>query len=228
MAIADQLAAFRRWQNILKGEGLLAAIKMTYSFLVRRFFAYDNLYLYRVILEDELNKPEYTPRIKNFSLKIITSNKQAEELIASGFNLDWFVIGADKRLRQGAVAFCIFVEKQLVYITWLAMNTQARDAIADIPRPVDFANKEAYTGWAFRSPKQWRSSGGFTAYMHFSIVHFLRQRGFKAYNFETAKKNTIMHNTLLKRLNIKPYRQAHNIKLLWWKSWWERDIQTVR
>ncbi len=226
MAIAEQVAAFKRWQNILRREGLFTSVKRTILFLVRDLFKYESIYLYRAILENEAQKPESTHKTKGLSLKIITTNKQVEELIASGFNFDWFLISADKRLHRGAVALCLFTERQLVYISWLAMNAQAKDAITGSPQPIDFSNKEAYAGWTFKNPKYWRIGGGYVD-MYFSIVRFLWQKGFKACHFEIDKKNTISNNTMSKRIHIKPYREARYIKLLWWKFWQEKEIQQL-
>jgi hypothetical protein len=90
---------------------------------------------------------------------------------------------------------------------------------------VDFAAGETYTGWTFKSPKHWRASSGFTSFMHSSIARYLRRKDYKAFKFEIDKNNTVMINTMSKRSQVNPYRQAHNIKLLWWKYWQESDLQ---
>ena len=227
MAITKRAVYFRRWRYIFLTEGLFTSVKRTFLFLVRYLFKYESLYLYRAILENEAHKPESPHIKKDFSLKIITTIKQVEELIASGFHSDWFLTSTDIRLSKGAIAFCIFAERELVYLSWVATNVKARDAIADSPQPIDFSNKEAYIGWTFKNPRYWRLGGGFTAYIYFRIVHFLWQKGFKACHFEIEKNNTTMHNTLSKRIHIKPYREARYIKLLWWKFWQEKEIQQL-
>lgn len=225
MIFEEQIAAFRRWCDILKKDGLLPSIKRTLSFIMRSLYRYENLYLYCTSVEEEVARPYCKPKTAGFRFKAITRTAQVDELIADGFRFDFFLLANDRRLRRGAIAFCIFIEKQLVYISWLATNRRAKDAIAEIPRPVDFATGETYTGWTFRSQKHWRASSGFTSFMHSSIVRYVQRKGYKAFKFEIDKNNKVMINTLAKRSQVYPYRQACNIKLLWWKSWRESDLE---
>lgn len=228
MAITGQIASFRRWQNILRSEGLFTSVRRGFLYFTRYFFRYEALYLYHIDVGNEVSKTEPAYRMQDFSFKIISTNKQVDELIASGFHLDWFLTNADKRLRQGAIAFCIFVGQRLVYISWLTINAQAMASISDIPRPIDFSNKEAYVGWTFRNPKYWRSGSGFTVYVYHRIINFLWHKGIMFFNFEIQKNNKILQNTMAKRLGIKPYREARYLKLLWWKFWQEKPIQATK
>jgi hypothetical protein len=219
-----QIAAFRRWWDILSKEGLFTSTKRTFSFLLRSLYRRENMYLYYTSVEEEASQPYCMPKTADFELKIITETAQADKLIANGFQFDSYLLTNDKRLQCGAIAFCVFVEKQLAYISWLATDKKAKDAIADVPRPVDFTAREAYAGWTFRNPKYWRLSSGLSSFVHYKRALYLQHKGFKTYKYEVNKNNRVMLNMTAKRSQAKLYRQARYIKFLWCKSWRESDL----
>ncbi len=224
MILEKQVSYVLRWRDILMKEGLLPSITRALSFIRWAFYRNERLYFYRSVVADQATESYCIAEPDGFSLKVITDTTQVKKLMADGLQLDSFLLANDKRLRNGAIALCIFKEKDLVYMSWLAITREGKDAVTDIPLPVDFAAGEACVGRTFRNPKHWRSSGGFTYFMHVSISHYLQQRGYKAFIFIVDESNTIMINTMFKRTGMKPLRRVRYIKLLWWQYWRESSL----
>ncbi len=223
MVLEEQISYITRWWDILKKEGLLTSINRAFSFIKWLIYRNETLYLYRSTVAGNEAKLDSIDEPEGYTFKIITGIDQVKKLIDDGFQLDSFLLANDKRLRHGAIALCIFKEKQLVYMSWLAMTEKATNAVTDIPISIDFAAKEAYVARTFRNPKHWRTSGGFTLFMHFSILRYLRQRDYKTFLFVVDKNNLIMINTMFKRMHIKPHRLVRYKKLLWWEQWRESN-----
>jgi hypothetical protein len=83
------------------------------------------------------------PKIDDFALKIVSTNEEADELEAQGLEFRSQVLNARKRLDKGAIAFCIFVGKELANVSWVAMTLEAKNSLGQPPFRVDFSNNEA-------------------------------------------------------------------------------------
>ena len=101
------IALAKKAKDILQTEGIAVLIKQSFFFLIR--IEYETLLLYENTLEERI-ETDFMPKIRNFTFKIISSNKQAEELTNSGIELPENFTLATARLKQGAIAFCIFVD----------------------------------------------------------------------------------------------------------------------
>lgn len=144
--------------------------------------------------------------------------------MADGFDLGWLPLKADEWLKNGVVAFCAFVGRELVHMSWVAMNEQAKDSLDDFPFPVDFSNKEAYLGWTVKNPKYRRVGLSVPLYVYFEIMWSLREQGITACHFVVGKSKTVSRNTLAKRVPIRPYREGCYLRLFWWKFWKEKPL----
>ena len=115
---------FTRAKDIYQKEGLVYLIIQVIYFLFSRYrffepyrfyFQCGDYYLYERTLEEK-NEADFMPRVQDFTYKIVTSNEQADELVADGFNLQENITKARHRLDKGATAFCIFVGGKLANI----------------------------------------------------------------------------------------------------------------
>lgn len=228
MVLAEQIALFRRWTWILRRDGFAPFIKRGFSFLLWCFFNYQTFYLYRITLGKKLDEVEFTPKIQNFTLKVISNNKQVDELVANGFDFGSFVISADRRLDKGAIAICAFVERKLTHISWVAMTQVAKDSITGIPYPVDFPNNEAYSGGTVRNPKYQRLVNLPTSVVFLKAMQFVWQSGKTVFRFVVSKSSPLARNALAKGVGAKPYGEGRYLKLLWWKSWQEKPIEIAK
>ena len=221
----------RRRQYILREEGLVALVKRIFSFLLRCLLSYRafglskrTYYLYKATPADEAAKARSTPLIPDFSLKTVSSSEEIEQLMADGFDLGWLPLKADEWLKKGVVAFCAFAGRELVHVSWLAMNKQAKDSLDGFTCQVNFSNKEAYLGWTVKNPKHRRVSRSVPLYVYFEIMRFLQERGIRACHFVVGKSKTVSRNTLAKRVPIRPYREGCYLRLFWWKFWKESPL----
>lgn len=220
MALADAIALFRRWVWILRKHGLLPFIKQGFLFLIRRPFSYQTFYLYRIIVDNKLDEVQFTPRIHNFVLKIVSTNQQLDKLAADYPALGSPFIKARQRLDKGAIAFCFFVGGELAHIGWVAMSEEAKNTFDPLPYQVDFANKEACRG-SWTNPK-YRGTGLMT-YGYFKSLQFLRERGIVAARSAVATSN-IASQRVHAKFSPKIYAKARYLKILWWKFWKETPL----
>lgn len=216
-------ALFRKARHILKLEGLIPLIRRGLAFLAGCLLYYETYYVYEYRM-NERSEPNFTLRNREFIFKIVSTNEQADELVADGFELLSQDGSHRERLNRGAIAFCMFVERQLCHISWVALNKQAKAIDNDIPFPVDFSNNEAYLGWTAKTPNRLRTSRGFPVYLYFAIMQFLRRRGIRVCRFIVGKRNTITQNILARKTYTQPYGEGYFLKLFSWKIWRERRL----
>ena len=219
------------WRYILRTQGLFIFLRRGLSFLIWHLFIYQSYFLYNVKLDDEVDKLEFTPRVSNFTLKIISTNEEMDKLKADGFNLGWFVsLGwfftlFSKALGKGDAALCVFVDRQLVALCCVAMSEPAKSIMAGSRLTGDFSNKEAHMSWRGTNPKYRRMASGFGTYVYFEALKFLHRQGFTACRFIVPKSNILTQNTLAKKANITPYGEAYYLKLLGWRVWREKPLR---
>lgn len=213
-------------KRILQTEGLTPLLMRGFAFLTGYFFQYGTYYLYEIDISKVLkqnNKPDFLPDIQNLTLKIVSTNEQADELDREGFEFRPQVINARKRLGKRAIAFCIFVGRELANIGWIALTKQAKDSLIELPFKVDFSNKEACTGGAMTAPK-YRNTG-LMRYNYFKRLEFLNENGRLKDRAAVAKSNIAAQMGVAKISdNINIYAEARFLKLLWWKLWWEKPL----
>ena len=211
-----------RPKQIFQINGFLSLLRQQFSLLTRGyFFQHGQFYLYEYNL-NERNEADFLPKIENFTLNIIYSNQQADELVRNGF--DDFrskTIEARQGLDKGAIAFCVFIERVLAHTGWIAMNEEAKNIFDPLPFKVDFSNGEACTGGAWTNPK-YRGSG-LMSYVFIKRLQFLRGRGIAVLRCSVSKNN-IAPQRLHTNLDATIYAEASYLKLLWWQTWKEKPL----
>lgn len=206
---------------ILRTEGPASMLRhtLTYgAFLSRRAIRYDRSYLYRhdVNARDE---KEFLPRLDSWDVRIIHSNAEADAVAAEGLeDLRKVFVHSRESLRQGAIAFCVYVEHALVHIGWLALTPRSKQRVDRLPYVVDFARGESCTGGTYTVPKF--RGRGLMAYGYFLRFEYLRQLGY------TSSRNAV-------RINNRASQKAHSrfgpeilgtgrfIRILQWQAWKE-------
>ncbi len=211
---------FRRAKYIFQTEGLIPLLRQGFAFLIGYFFQYGTYYLYEYAVK-ERNETDFMPRIQNFTFKVFATNQQADKLVADDLDFRSYVINARQRLDKGAIAFCVFVDRELAYIGWVAMSEEAKKSLTQLPIQVDFSNNEAYTGSIVTNPKYRRM--GLTEYVYFKKLQFLKERGRVAVRAVVATNNIAVQQ-LYARLGSKLYAEARYLKLLWWRLWKEKPL----
>jgi hypothetical protein len=214
---------FKAAKRILQTEGLLPLLKHGFTFLIGHFFQYGTYYLYEIDISKALKQTKEAnllPKVQDFTLKIVYTNEQADELDREGFEFRSQLTNARKKLDKGAIAFCIFVGRELANIGWITLTEQAKDSLTGLPFKVDFSNNEACTGSA-TDPKY--RNMGLMRYNYFKRLEFLKEKGRLRDRAAVAKSNIASQKGVAK-ISYNIYAEARFLKLLWWKFWREKPL----
>ena len=167
-------ALLEKAKSIYKTEGLISLLRRGLSwgfFNSQIFYISENIPdNYKILYRDDL-----TPKIDNLDFKIISTNQEADEPEANGFEFRSRVPNAKKRLEKGAIAACVFTGTEFATIRWYAMTNKAMKAILMLPIKVNFDKNEVIVADAITIP-EYRGKG-LTTYTHFKTLEFLSNRG---------------------------------------------------
>lgn len=208
---------FNRAKVILQTEGLLTLVVRGFDFLVSHIFKYGTFYLYEHTIQ-ERSEADFLPKIQNCTVRVVSTNEQADELAANANDFRSYFIGARQRLDKGAIAFCVFVEGELAHIGWVAMTEEAKNTFVSLPFRVDFSNKEACTGGTITIPK-FRGKG-LMAYGMLLRLQFLGENGITT-SRNAVDKGNIASQRAHAKLGPRVYAKARYLKVLWWEFWKE-------
>ena len=215
---------FEAVKYILRTEGLLPLFRQTLAFMIYPFFEYRTCYCYEHILRDTIfdgrSEANFRPKIHNFTFEIVSTNQQADELAASGFK---FHSTYRDKLNKGAVAFCVFVNNELVHIGWTATTEEAKKSLNELPYRVDFSNKEAVAGGTWTNPKY--RGMGLMVYGYFRRFEFLNNKGIVVVKSVVDTSNIASQKAHAK-LKPRMYAQARYLKILGFRFWKEKPPQT--
>ena len=214
---------FRRAKQIYQTQGLLSLVRRAFSFVIGRFFQYKTYYVLERALENvrKLNEADFLPKIDHFDLKIVSTNQEADELEAEGYEFRSQIVKARKSLDKGAVAFCIFVGRQITSIGWVAMTQEAKDSLNEPPYKVDFLNNEACATAVWTNPEYRRM--GLHEYGVFKRHRFMLDHGVRTSRIIIAKWNIAFHTGSAKA-GSRAYAQGRYLRILWWKFWKEKPL----
>jgi hypothetical protein len=222
--ISMLVAMFKRAKDILRTEGLKSLLTRGFDFASRLLLGYGDCYLYEYTLK-ERNEADFLPKIQDFTLKIISSNEEADRLAeAIGSDFRRRFVTARSKLDKGAIAFCIFVKGEIAHIGWVALSEEAHKAVDNLPYRVDFSNHEACTGSTETIP-EYRNKG-LMSYGYFKRFEFLRGKGILVSRNAVAKSNTASQKAHA-RFSPKVYAEGKYLRLLRWYFWKEEPLEQL-
>ena len=212
----------RRAKQIYQTEGGIALFRRACAFVVYSLFEYRTYYIYADCLRDlpKLNEAYFMPKIPTFTPKVVSSNKEADDLEAQGFEFRSQVPNARKRLDNETIALCIFVGWELGHIGWLAMTQQGMDSLDEPPYKVDFANGEAVSTGTWTNPKYRRM--GLRRYKSFMSRKLALEKGIVV-RWAAIRRNNIPSIKSRASPNY-PCAEGRYLRILWWKSWKEKTL----
>lgn len=210
----------RRAREIFQAEGLLPLIRRALVFLVGHLFRSEHYYLYEHTLK-ERKEADFLPKTGDFTFKLITTSRQADELVAAGFDFGSYHPNERRGLEKGAVAFCFFTDGKLAHTGQVAMSQEAKNTFDSLPYRVDFAHRQACTGGTWTNPRH--RGKGLMVYGYFKRFEFLREKGFSSSRNAVDVGNIASHKVHAK-FGYKIYAKAHYLKILGRVYWRETPI----
>lgn len=202
---------------------MIAFIKRAFLFLVRPVFDYQTCYIY--IYEKRLNEideAKFIPKIQNYTLKIISTPTELEQLIADGFDFSSY-LDADElkqRISKKAILFCVFIGKDLAHRSWVALSEEAKRDVDALPYSIDFET-EALLGGGRTMPKY--QGLGLHTYVSAKRFQFVNSNGLKAKI--GVHKNNIPANKTSAKLGAKIYAEMRYLRFLAWESCREKLVR---
>jgi len=192
--------------------------------LAMYFFVYGSYYVYETDIQEQLRKSteaDFLPRIDDFTLKIVSTNQEADELEAEGLEFRSQSINSRKALDKEAVAFCVFVERELASICWVAMTQEAKNGLGEPPFRVDFSNNEVCHAECWTNPSY--RGRGLAPYVDFKTAQFVDERG-KVSERSVGRTSNIPSKRAYTKLGPNIRAEGRYLKILWWKSWKEKPM----
>lgn len=163
---------------ILKHEGIKRLLSRATSYILWNSVRYYSYYVSEVRLDDTPeDERQYLPKIKDYDVRLISTNKEADALAAEGFSFGAYEWSLRSPLDKGVHSFCVFIDKELAHINCVADNPGGKAALDPHPYHVDFENGEVMGGRAMTAPKYRRL--GLRAYTGYLIRKLSREKGFK-------------------------------------------------
>jgi len=204
--------------GILKTEGWFAVIKRG---LRHVFYSKEYYYIYEKDLREYLDV-RLNPNIE-CEFKIVSNFDDFNELVKQKYNFD--IDSIKPKLKTGAIGFCIFVEKTLASITWVAQNEKAKKLIDILPFAVDYTAGEVCSGGSYTDPKY--RGNGLLKYDYSYIFKYLKDHGCTKDKF-TVNMNNIPSNTAMSKFQPKIIGEGCNLKVLLWKKWTQKTSGKVK
>jgi len=186
-------------------------IRRAYFFFRPYFFLRGKYYLYECIPE-ETSYVDLNPRIRNLDCYIVSSNPEADNLAAQGFDFRPRVVNARKNLDKGAVALCIFVDRKIAHMTWIALTQPARSSCDRLSYSVFFHGGEACLGGVFTLPEYRRR--GLMKYGCYRTLQWLRDKGVTKVRFAVSIRN-IFAQRAFDHFPTYIYGRARFLQFLW-------------
>jgi hypothetical protein len=167
------------------------------------------------------NEADFVPELKSLTFHIVSTQGEADELMAHGFSFGSYYSQARKRLDKGAMAFCFFVGPELAHVGWVAITQKAKDSFDSLPYHVDFSNRQACTGGTLTIPIY--EGKGLMTYGYYKRFEFLREKGIL-----TSRNAVDVKNNASRKVHAKFHprivARARYLKILCWTYWKEYQI----
>jgi hypothetical protein len=213
-----------REREIRQQEGVLGLLKASLLFFISPIYQHNNFYLFEQPVETGFSLSEFEPRLKtdNLVFKVVSSNQEADKLEIENYKFRSYSTGRQdgysKRLDQGAIAFCTFVNTEFAAASWIVPSQQVQNRGHFIPIKIDYCEHEACTRGAWVAPK-YRGLGLYR-YHNRNRNLILAQMGIKKLR-GTVDYTQKVGIAMSMALGYRIYGTARLVKILFWKFWKE-------
>jgi hypothetical protein len=208
---------YERAKNILQTAGLKALFIRA---LKHGFYEHQIYYLYEHVLKDR-DEADFFPGVKDFIFKTIPARNDIDQLVSNGFDLRLDITDMRHRVEKGAIAYCIFIGRDLASIGFIAGNQEAMNSLNPPPFKVNFSAGEVYTGGLWTNPEY--RGHGLAAYVYFKRLQALKNEG-KVIARNIVLKDNIAAQKMLSRFTPKISGEGHACRVLWHIFWNEKSL----
>jgi hypothetical protein len=208
---------YKRARNILQTAGLKALFVrgLKYGFYERQTY-----YLYEHVLKDR-DEADFKPGVKDFIFKTIRARNDIDQLVSNGFDPRVEITDIRHRVEKGAIAYCVFIGRDLASIGFIAGNQEAMNSLNPPPFKVNFYAGEVYTGGLWTNPEY--RGHGLAAYVYFKRLQALKNEG-KVIARNIVLKDNIAAHKMLSRFTPMITGEGHASRVLWHIFWKEKSL----
>ncbi|MCX6654510.1 MAG: hypothetical protein NTY03_05235, partial [Candidatus Bathyarchaeota archaeon] len=205
---------------------LRRAFALVAQYLLFPFYKnYAICYLYEVDITDILEGlkgktvADFAPGLQNLICRAVFSNQDADAMEDAGLEFRSYNSSYRKWLEKGAVAYCIFIDKEFAHIVWAAMNEEAKQMIDPIPYKVNFANNEVCISEIWTNLKY--RAKGLLLYSLFMGLQILKEMGKSKCRVCIPVNRTVTQKAATV-FGSRVYAEGRYLRILWWKFWREK------
>lgn len=216
---------FSSIKGLLKHEGVNGLFSRAFVYLKHRIFLFDEYYVVQIILPriSIFKEVDLSPKIQNYIVKYISTNKEADALRADGYDFGAYEFNLRASLDKNVISFCIFVNKEIAHISCLADNPRGKVVIDFRPFHVDYQNGEVVIGRALTVPKFRRLH--LRTYAGYLFAKYCRERELFRIKATVNAHNIAALSDLEKAPDRHVLSKCRFIKILWFKYFKETKVE---
>ena len=210
----------RRARGVLRQDGPLSlAVAVARTYVVDR-------HTYRLYEHHHRVWPDETfrPRLVRFEERFVAGNDEAELLARDHEDFTKVIPRARRGLESGAIAFCVYVGREVAHVAWLATSPAGRRALDRLGYEVRFDQGEAWTGAAWTVPS-YRGRGLLT-YSCRRRFEYLLCSGCEVSRGAVETNNHVSHRATM-RFGPRVYATGCLWRVLGRRWWSEREVATA-
>lgn len=203
---------------MLRQRGPLALIVAVFRRFVvdhREFYLFERYH-------DSWSDESFKPRLDQFEELFVADHELADRLAQSHEDFRSRSHGARNALEAGAIAFCVYVGRDVAHVAWLATTQRARKTLDGLGFEVPFHSGVAWTGAAWTAPSY--RGRGLLNYGSYRRFEYLLRQGFTASRGAVEK-----HNYASQRTNMHFAPRVYAVGIYWRvlgrRLWSERALR---
>jgi hypothetical protein len=205
----------------LKHEGIISTISRGFIYIIRQLIRVDDYYIHVGKIPEEPEE-NFLPKVNNYCVRVISTNREADELVNEGFEFGAYDLNLRTNLDKEVLSICIFIDRELAHINCVAFSQAGKDIIDPLPFNVDFRNGEAVGGRAITVPKYRRL--GLRYYSGYLERKLYRERGCVRWLGTIGVKNYPALANSARYPYSTVVARCRYIKILWFKYTKETKI----
>ena len=138
---------------IIKHEGFRSLLSRGFKSLIHRIVFIENYYVEITSISEPYEPEDYLPKADDYYACIISTNKEADELLSQGFSFGAYELNLRATLDKGAETCCIFIDSEFAHMLSRADNPKGKDVVDSRPFHIDFEKGDTVGGKTFTVPK---------------------------------------------------------------------------